>query len=253
MFSYLRVCGLKSLASPGTIRQAVAIGLAMIGSLVVTANRAEAQLKDEPLIFDVRISLPMEPDEPTFHDFYINAGPEAGFKKGVFVNVVREIPVHDPIGNKQQATLNVKIGRLQIIHVERNITVGRLDEEFDDEDRPTVEYESVMIGDRIDINSITAEQPGQKKKAKVKQTHAAEAHIEMATPPASAVTNEASQADTQATTASTAATSSEVKAEPKTNGPASLPQKIPNVPLMPPGGAPSAVIPPPLPLPPKSA
>ena len=160
---------LESLEARALIRQLLV--LAAIQLFTVTAAFAQS-LTSAPQIFDVRISLPLEPEDEAYHDFYINAGPEAGLKKGMFVTVVRLVPVHDPIQNKQQATLTVDVARLQVIHVERNITVARLDSEFTDEDRPTLEYESVMIGDRIDPASFTMDAP--KKKQKIKKKVAAE-------------------------------------------------------------------------------
>lgn len=112
-----------------------------------------------PVIFDVRRSLPLEPDEEVYHDFYIGAGSEAGFKKGMFVTVVRPLPIHDPIQNKQQATLNVTVARLQVIQVGKGITVGRLYSEMNNDERPTLEFEAVMIGDRVDLSSLTSEAP----------------------------------------------------------------------------------------------
>lgn len=128
---------------------------------------AQAQsLASAPSIFDVRRSLPLEPEEPVYHDFYINAGPEAGFRKGQYVTVVRLVPVHDPVLNKQQATLTVTVAKLQVIQTERNITVARLQSEFSDDERPTLEYEAVMIGDRIDPSTMTMEAPPKKKAKK---------------------------------------------------------------------------------------
>lgn len=138
----------------------------IIFSQIASLNLALAQnivTSVSPMIFDVRRSLPMEPDEPVFHDFYINAGQEAGFKKGQFITVVRIINVHDPVQNKQQGELQVGVARLQVIHVAKSLTVARLDSEFTDEERPALEFEAVMIGDRIDMNSITVEAPAKKK------------------------------------------------------------------------------------------
>ncbi len=121
-----------------------------------------------PMIFDVRRSLPLEPNEPVYKDFYINAGPESGLKKGVFISVVRPLPIHDPIQNKQQATLNVPVGHLQVLHVERGITVARLQDELTDDERPTLEFEGVMVGDRVDLGSMTTtapKRPSDKKKS----------------------------------------------------------------------------------------
>lgn len=119
-----------------------------------------------PLIFDVRRSMPLEPNEPVYKDFYINAGPEAGFKKGVYIAVVRPIPIHDPIQNKQQGTLNVPVGHLQVIHVDRGITVARMQDELSDEERPTLEFEGVMVGDKIDLGSMTTTAPKRPAPAK---------------------------------------------------------------------------------------
>ena len=127
-----------------------------------------ASLQGAPTIFDVRRSLPLEPDEPVYHDFYINAGAEAGFKKDMYFTVVRIVPVHDPVQNKQQGELHVGVARLKVIHVARSLTVARLDTEFTDEERPTLEFEAVMIGDRVDPSSGTLEVPVQKKKGKKK-------------------------------------------------------------------------------------
>ena len=160
---------LESLKARALMRQLIVF--AAIQLLTVTAAFAQS-LTSAPQIFDVRISLPLQPEDEAYHDFYINAGPEAGFKKGMYVTVVRLVPVHDPVQNKQQATLTIDVARLQVIHVERNITVARLDSEFTDEERPTLEFESVMIGDRVDPSSFTMESP--KKKQKIKKKVAAE-------------------------------------------------------------------------------
>lgn len=101
----------------------------------------------------------MEPDEPVYHDFYISAGVEVGIKKGQFLPVARQMPVHDPIQNKQQALLTIAVGKLQVIHVERNMAVARLVSELSDDERPTLEYEAVMIGDRVDLRGATMEAP----------------------------------------------------------------------------------------------
>lgn len=143
------------------------LGWLFILMILVVAPQVKAQsLASAPMIFDVRRSLPLEPEEPVYHDFYINGGPEAGFRKGQYVTVVRLIPVHDPLQNKQQATLTVTVAKLQVIQTERNITVARLQSELTDEERPTLEYEAVMIGDRIDPATMTMEAPPKKKPKK---------------------------------------------------------------------------------------
>jgi hypothetical protein len=133
-----------------------ALGLAAVVFSVGCFAAGEA---GTPIIFDVRINLPLEPTEPVYHDFYINTGAESGLKKGMFILVVRPVPIHDPVQNKQQGILSVNVARLKVIHVERQMAVARLQTEFTDEDRPVLEFESVMIGDRIDLASAVMEPP----------------------------------------------------------------------------------------------
>jgi hypothetical protein len=159
----------------GAIHAVVLFSFCLTVVVIGCAIPRVAFADSNPTIFDVRRSLPLEPDEPVAHDFYINAGSEAGLKKGSFITAVRELSVHDPVQNKQQGTLNIKIGRLQIIHVERNITIARLEEEFTDDDRPAVDFESVMIGDKVDLASITSENSSSGKKKKAKAKHVADA------------------------------------------------------------------------------
>lgn len=167
----------------GTTRLFV-IATVFIAFLTLGLASADAQLRtrdttagdETPTIFDVRKSLPMEPNEASYHDFYINAGSEAGFKKGQYLPVQRAIPVHDPVQNKQQAILTIPVGKIVVIHSERNITVARLVTELGDDERPTLEYEAIMIGDRIDMKGISMEAPKEAGKKK-KKTAAVEAPI----------------------------------------------------------------------------
>lgn len=148
----------------------------------LTASAQSSELNNAPLIFDVRRSLPLEPDEPVYRDFYINAGVEAGFKKGMYITVVRLIPVHDPLQNKQQGELQVGVARLQFIEVTRNLSVARLHSEFTNDERPALEFEGVMIGDRVDPASMTMQAPPQKKKSaqanELQETFASTAAVE---------------------------------------------------------------------------
>lgn len=143
---------------------------------------SDLALAETALIFDVKKNLPLDADEEVFHDYYINAGLEVGFKKGTYVTVVRPVPVHDPVQNKQQGTMNVVIGQLHVIHVEKNLAVGRVFSETNESERPTVEFEAVMIGDRVDLDSITARSPGEErgKRATLKGKRSAKSETEPA-------------------------------------------------------------------------
>lgn len=136
--------------------------LAMATISLGSLSKAHAQ--DVISIFDLRKSLPMEPTEPVYHDYYINAGIEVGLKKGIYVDIFRAAPVHDPLQNKAQANIHIPVGKIQIIHAEKNLSVARPVSELTDEERPTLEYESIMIGDQLDLKTATAEAPKERRK-----------------------------------------------------------------------------------------
>ncbi len=117
-------------------------------------------------IFEVRKSLPMENSEVAYKDYYINAGNESGLKKGMFINVFRNSTMLDPAKNIAQGSLKIPIAKIQIIQVDKNIAVGRLATQNSNDERPSVEYEAVMIGDRVDLESATMEAPIVKSKRK---------------------------------------------------------------------------------------
>ena len=117
-------------------------------------------------IFEVRKSLPMENNEPTFKDYYVNAGSESGIKKGMYINVVRSSSILDPAKNITQGTIKISLGRLQMIQVDKHVSVGRLYSQSSNEERPSVEFEGFMLGDVLDIESATLDAPAIKSKRK---------------------------------------------------------------------------------------
>lgn len=157
--------------------------LTALAALFIAAPSASAN--DVVSVFDVRKSLPLDPSEPVFHDFYLNAGPEAGLKKGMYVSVVRKTPVHDPLGNKAQGTLSVEVAKVQIIHVERNISVARLAVDFGSEDRPVLEFEAIMIGDELDLSTVSMDAPKERKKERKRWSASADAPVPAPAPEAS--------------------------------------------------------------------
>ena len=130
----------------------------------VAVAQESQQTEVSPEIIEIRKSLPMEPTEKAVKDFIINRGSAAGLKAGAYVNVVREVAVNDPVRNKALGALHIPVGRLQIIHVESNISVARLHSELENDERPMLDYEALMIGDEVDLKSISMEAPKASKK-----------------------------------------------------------------------------------------
>lgn len=141
--------------------------LALVCAMTSFAMLEKAYAEEDIVsIFDVRKNLPLEPTETVYRDFYLNAGPESGLKKGMFVTVVRRLPIHDPLQNKAQATLTVEVAKVQIVHVERNISVARLVDDVGTAFRPILEFEGIMIGDILDLTTVSMDGPKKKTQRK---------------------------------------------------------------------------------------
>jgi hypothetical protein len=136
----------------------VVFAIVVIGLLLTISARSE-MTSSSPMIFDMRKSLPLDPNEAVQRDFYINAGINEGLKPGSYVLVFRQTSIHDPILNKQQGMLTVPIGRVQILHVDRELAVARAISELTNRERPAVDFEGIMIGDRIDLSTATLDAP----------------------------------------------------------------------------------------------
>jgi hypothetical protein len=153
----------------GSFCSALSMGLLLVFSIKVQAQSSSASVASRsgaPTIIDVRRSLPLDPTETVYHDFYLNAGSEAGLKKGMYLPVIRQTQVQDPALNKQQAVLTVTVGYLIVIQVEKGLTVARMFAELSDEERPALEYESIMIGDRVEVGTGSMKAPSVKAKPK---------------------------------------------------------------------------------------
>lgn len=121
-----------------------------IAALVVMPALAQAT---EFSVFEVRKRLPLANGEVPVKDFYVSQGSEAGLKVNMVIDVKRKIPIHDGFKNASRGDLEITIGKLRIIHVEKQIAVGRLFSESTTSQRPITGFETIMIGDFLDIAS----------------------------------------------------------------------------------------------------
>ncbi|MBI3558068.1 MAG: hypothetical protein HY074_17530 [Deltaproteobacteria bacterium] len=95
--------------------------------------------------------LPMKSGEVLYKDYYINAGSNNGLKKGLIIEAVRKISAFDNINSKLVGDTSVKIAKLKLIHVDKGVSVARLVKYYDKETTPITGYDSVMIGDLIEV------------------------------------------------------------------------------------------------------
>lgn len=116
-----------------------------------------AWAKEDISIFDVRKSLAMSEQAVQFQDFYVSKGSGAGLRPGMIITVKRRVPMYDSLRNRNAGDLLVPVGRIKIIHVENDLSVGRLFQEFSRADLPILEDNFIMVGDTVDLASATTE------------------------------------------------------------------------------------------------
>lgn len=95
--------------------------------------------------------LPMKAGEAVYKDYYINAGSNNGLRKGLFIEAIRKLAAYDNINSKLIGDTPVKIARLQLIHVDKGISVARLVKFYEKEHIPLPGFDAVMIGDIIEV------------------------------------------------------------------------------------------------------
>lgn len=150
--------------------------------LILLTGGAKA-FAQEVTIFDIRKPLAMSNDEKVYKDFFINAGTERGIKTGVVITVTRRRSLYDAYQNKSPGDIMIPVGRLKIIHTQKGLSVGRVYSYFSRDQLPTLDYSSLMVGDRLDISTMkmisskkkTASAP-QKSQSAIKSVVASPAH-----------------------------------------------------------------------------
>ena len=117
-----------------------------------TQNLWAAQ--SEAVVIEVRKKVKLHESERVYADYFIRGGSELGLTEGTLVSVKRRVPVHDPFDNKSVGDFYVKVADLEIIHSDNDKSIGRLVEIDRREARPMLTYDSVMIGDRLDLTTM---------------------------------------------------------------------------------------------------
>ncbi len=135
-------------------------------AVVLSIATQKVQAK-EVAIFDSRKSIALSKHEKTYKDFYVNAGVESGLRRGVLITVVRSASLYDAYQNKTPGDLTVPVGQIKIIHSQKGLSVGRLHKLFSRSSLPVLEYEYIMVGDCLDLSTITRIKKKVKNSARV--------------------------------------------------------------------------------------
>ena len=65
----------------------------------------------------------------------------------------RRHSLYDPYLNKSPGDLVVLVGQLRIIHVQDDMSVARLENIEGRQSLPTIEFDAIMVGDKVDLNT----------------------------------------------------------------------------------------------------
>ena len=112
-------------------------------------------------IFDVRNTLPLADDEPTYRDYYVNAGSEQGLREGMVITVKRKVALYDSYRNKSPGDLLVEVGKVKIIYVQNGIAVARDHSRISRKTNPLLPDDFVMVGDELDLSTASREKASQ--------------------------------------------------------------------------------------------
>ncbi len=139
-------------------RYLLVFGLGAYLALTLSIFEAKAQSVNQSLtIFDARKSLALSDDEPVFRDFYINGGSEQGLREGMVITVTRQISLYDRFQNRSPGELKVEVGEVRIIYVQQGLAVAREHRLYSRDQRPLLENNFIMLGDRLQLKSARIE------------------------------------------------------------------------------------------------
>jgi len=106
------------------------------------------------VVYGMRTDFPMSNDNKyPEKDFYVNLGLAQGIKIGSSLEVFRIVTTDDDISNRKMDNITFRIAKLKIIHAEENISVARLVEMNSKEETPYGIYNTIMIGDLVEVSS----------------------------------------------------------------------------------------------------
>lgn len=134
----------KTLCTLGLI--VAQMGLIVAASPQIISNGADF------FITSVIREVPMKQNDTQYKDFYINAGVNNGLRKGVFIDAIRKMGVYDNMNAKLIGDTPVKVARLKVIHSDKTVSIARLVKYYDKEETPLSGYDSVVVGDLIEVS-----------------------------------------------------------------------------------------------------
>jgi len=105
------------------------------------------------IIYSITQDFPMGfENEVLKKNFYINMGETQGLKSGTTLDVYRKVSRLDPYTSKKMHNHKVKIGELEVIHVEEQTSITKLKKYSMNKSAIQFEIRKFMIGDKVKVN-----------------------------------------------------------------------------------------------------
>jgi hypothetical protein len=108
-------------------------------------------------VFDARNTIALSDAEPTYKDYYLNGGTARGLREGMIITVVRKVTLYDSYQNKSAGEMELEVGKIKIIHVQKDLAVARDHAQISRVGHPLLDYDFVMLGDVLDLDTMTTE------------------------------------------------------------------------------------------------
>lgn len=127
--------------------------LILMGIINLVFLFASQAFSAEVQIIEIRKSLPLKNSEPVITDYYLNAGENLGIKPGTLFTLYRRVSVLDRLGGNQGKPLAIPVGKIKILYVSQEMSVARVHTIQSFEKSPILEFQSIMMGDVINVGS----------------------------------------------------------------------------------------------------
>jgi hypothetical protein len=121
-------------------------------------------------VFDIKKTTPLHNNQKVFRDYYVNLGSDQGAKAGSILAVYRRQGVVDYYRNVLHDDLLVPVAHMKVIMAQKTMSVARLESLTPAKQIPVLEFNAVMLGDRVQLVELEILKKPKSQKAKRAQT-----------------------------------------------------------------------------------
>ncbi len=143
------------------------VGILILFSLFTFQAINAFALEEEFHVVQVTKNFKLSESDPSYHDYYINAGQNQGMQKGMIVPVERRLTVQDNFRKIVDDNVMIPVGKIELISVHEKVSIGRLIEKIPAKTGGVLEYQAIMTGDKVNV-----------ARAEMKKSKSADIHVE---------------------------------------------------------------------------